>query len=114
MAEKSNNKKTGLSGEELAAEYLTKQGYFILHRNYTCPYGEVDIIAVKDDTAAFVEVKTRLTEAYGEAAEAVDLRKQRHIKNAASYFLSRSRRNYEHTDFQVIEIKLNHIDGLAF
>ena len=109
-----DNKKLGTYGEELAAAFLQREGYFVIHRNYTCPYGEVDIIAVKDNKVAFVEVKTRTSQLYGEGTEAVNGRKQRHIKNAASYFLSHCRRKYEAFDFQVIEIKLTHIDGLAF
>lgn len=106
--------KLGFSGEELAAEMMKNKGYYIIARNYTCPYGEIDIIASKDKTVAFAEVKTRTSELYGVPAEAVDLRKQKRIKNAARYFLYCSKRKYEAADFQVIEILVNHIKGLEF
>ncbi len=111
MADK---KRIGQLGEELAAEALKNKGYYIITRNYTCPYGEVDIIAVRERVLAFVEVKTRTGRGHGRPAEAVDERKQRHIRNAARYFLSYSKKEYEKIDFQVVEISLEHIAGLEF
>lgn len=49
---------TGRRGEELASEFLKKKGYKIIDRNFRRGYGEIDIIAVKDKTLVFVEVKT--------------------------------------------------------
>ena len=46
----------GRSGEDLAAKYLTEQGYVILERNYRAPYGEIDVIAMDNGTVVFVEV----------------------------------------------------------
>lgn len=107
-------KKIGTLGEEMAAAVLKSRGYYILRRNYTCPYGEIDIIAVKDRVLSFIEVKTRASRVYGRPIEAVDRRKQRHIKNAARYFLSSSKKQYENVDFQVIEITLHQVKGLEF
>lgn len=109
-----DKKKLGFLGEEMAAEVLKGRGYYILRRNYTCPYGEVDIIAVKNNVLVFVEVKTKASRLYGNPAEAVDARKQRHIKNAARYFLSSAGKKYQNVDFQVMEISLYHIRGLEY
>ena len=109
MADKKN---LGNAGEKLAEEVLKAKGYFIIKRNYSCPYGEVDIIAVKNKVISFVEVKTRTSSHYGSPAEAVELKKQRHIKNTAKYFLSRYKREYEAVEFHIIEILANHITGL--
>jgi len=109
-----DKKKLGAIGEEIAAESLRAKGYYIIARNYTCPYGEVDIVAVRNKCLSFVEVKTRTSDVYGRPAEAVDYRKQRHIKNAARYFISSSKRKFKSIDFQVIEISVNHIEGLEF
>lgn len=109
------DKKTiGNIGEALAEEALKNKGYYIIRRNFSCPYGEIDIIAVKNKVIAFVEVKTRTTSHYGTPGEAVDFRKQRHIRNAARYFLNQYKKPYERTDFQVIEVTINHIQGLEF
>lgn len=106
--------KIGDLGEEIAAEVLRSKGYYIIARNYSCPYGEVDIIAAKGLDLSFVEVKARTSLKFGRPAEAVDKRKQKRIKNAARYFLSSSKKRYEHIDFQVVEISVEHIDGLEF
>ena len=50
---------TGLHGESLAAEFLTRRGYRVIDRNYHSRYGEVDIIALSDAYIVFVEVKVR-------------------------------------------------------
>ena len=50
---------TGLHGEVLAAEFLTRRGYRVIDRNYHSRYGEVDIIALSDAYIVFVEVKVR-------------------------------------------------------
>lgn len=49
----------GASGEAHIAQFLEKQGYSIVARNYKKPYGEIDLIAQKGDELVFVEVKTR-------------------------------------------------------
>lgn len=53
-----NTQKVGETGERLAAEFLMKKGFFILDRNYRKKWGEIDIVAEKDDIIHFVEVKT--------------------------------------------------------
>ena len=62
----------GRLGEDKAAEFLLKNGYKILARNYRIRGGEMDIVAFKRGVLAFVEVKTRTGEAFGTPAQAVD------------------------------------------
>ena len=62
MNSKQHDKKIkarGKSGEEYVCRYLQNKGYNIVYTNYSCRYGEIDIIAENDDVIAFVEVKTR-------------------------------------------------------
>lgn len=47
----------GATGEDVACIFLTGRGFTILERNYRKPWGEIDIVAVKDDIVRFVEVK---------------------------------------------------------
>jgi len=77
----------GRSGEELAADFLRKNGYKVLERNYKTKLGEIDIIACEKDTYVFIEVKTRNSDRFGLPSEAVSLRKQRQISKAALNFL---------------------------
>ena len=55
----SNSQKIGELGEEVACTFLMKHGYLILERNYTKKWGEIDIVAQKDERKYFIEVKSR-------------------------------------------------------
>ena len=60
----------GQVGEDFSAEYLEKQGYKIIDRNYKIRTAEIDIIAELDKTIIFVEVKTRSNIRHGFPVEA--------------------------------------------
>ena len=77
----------GKIGENLASEYLEKQGYLILERNFACRQGEIDIIAKDEKEFVFVEVKTRKSLKFGYPAEAVTNIKRKHMQKAAQYYL---------------------------
>ena len=78
----------GRAGEKLAADALKRGGASILARNYRCPAGEVDLIALDRDTLVFVEVKTRASDYFTAPASAVDAAKQRHLKRCADYYVA--------------------------
>lgn len=80
------NKILGRKGEDLACKYLKKHGYKIIERNFRTPFGEADIIAFKDDTYCFVEVKARSGDGYGLPSEAVNKAKQQRYHRIAEYF----------------------------
>lgn len=77
-------KKLGHDGEELAAQFLVSRGYRILARNLKTRYGEIDIVAQIDSTTVIVEVKTKQSTTFGLAAEMVDQRKQRKLRQLAT------------------------------
>lgn len=54
----SQRQKTGQIGENIAINYLKKNGYQILARNFRTKWGELDIVAQKNKVIIFVEVKT--------------------------------------------------------
>ncbi|MBQ4650153.1 MAG: YraN family protein [Firmicutes bacterium] len=107
-------KRVGRLGEELAAALLEERGYRIVMRNFSCKFGEVDIIARKGGLIAFVEVKTRLSEDYGRGRESVTAAKRQRIRWCAEYYLSHTRWVYDTVDFQVIEISAQQLKGLEF
>jgi len=76
----------GILGEDLAAEFLRKNGYKILERNFRSKFGEIDIIAQDKDTLVFVEVKTRWSEKFGLPEEAITPWKIKKIKKAGEYY----------------------------
>lgn len=77
----------GKEGELLVAQYLQKEGYTIIARNYQKQFGEIDLIAQKGDTIAFVEVKWRNNPLI-DSAELIGPSKQKKIIAIAKYFLS--------------------------
>lgn len=80
----------GNTGEKLAAKFLRKKGYRIREKNYVSPFGEIDIIAEKDGTLVFVEVKTRTIgkESAKESrpSAAVTPEKQKKIISSAKFY----------------------------
>lgn len=101
----------GNAGEDFAAEYLKSKGYEILERDYRLKIGQVDIIARDEWGIHFVEVKTRSGTKFGRPAEAVDEKKLQHIKNVATFYI-RAKRVDEPVLIDVIEIVINHIEGV--
>jgi len=77
----------GKYGEELAVDYLKRQGYRILERNFRNRLGEIDIIAKDHDTICFVEVKTRVDVEFGSPLEAISKRKQFKLAQLALSYL---------------------------
>ena len=71
------NRRRGNIGEDFAADYLEKEGYKIIERNYATKLGEIDIIAEKDGYIAFVEVKSRAEDCMYSPREAVTFSKQK-------------------------------------
>lgn len=107
---KLNQRRLGSEKEKLAAEFLEKQGYYILEMNFRCRQGEIDIIAREGRYLVFAEVKYRADGRNGEPEEAVDAGKQRTIHRVAQYYLYRNRLS-ENTPcrFDVVGIKGNEI-----
>ena len=81
------NKRLGNIGESLAVNYLKKNKYKIIQTNYKNKIGEIDIIAKKNDTLVFIEVKTRSSFAFGQPKEAITKNKVFKIKNTAISYL---------------------------
>lgn len=96
-------KATGRWGEEQAARYLKRKGYRVLCRNYTCRFGEIDIIASYRNYLVFVEVKTRKDASFAQAREFVGYGKQRRVLSAASVWMAGHETDME-PRFDVIEI----------
>lgn len=85
-----NKRKVGAEYEEVAVCYLNSKGYTIIERNYRNLYGEIDILAKKETTLSFVEVKFRSNTRFGDPLEAVDQWKQKRISKAALYYYSQN------------------------
>lgn len=87
---KENTRKVGARYEDLAAAYLSGEGYRILERNFRNRFGEIDIIAqAPDGTLVMAEVKYRSSGGAVDPLEAVTLKKRRQISYIALFYLSR-------------------------
>jgi putative endonuclease len=94
----------GREGEDLAARFLTKQGYRILERNYRTRSGEIDLVALHDGAVVFVEVKTRTSDAFGAPELAVNPRKQQRMVKAALGYLKYKKLHQVPCRFDVVAI----------
>ena len=112
-------KNRGLWGENKAVEFLKAKNYTILARNYHSRFGEIDIIARKQNTIIFVEVKTRKYTAFGFPAEFVDSTKQQKIMKTAQLYINDNFNAEFDYRFDIIEVfhyddnkvNFNHLKG---
>ncbi len=89
-----SRQRVGHWGENTAAHYLENKGYRILGRNVRTPYGEIDVIASREDMLFFVEVKTRTNRQFGFPESAVTIKKLDHMLSSAQSFIQ------DHAEFQ--------------
>jgi len=101
-----DNLRTGRQGEKLARRFLKRQGYRILCKNYTCPIGEIDLIALAERTIAFVEVKTRRGPDHADPEDTVTPAKQRKLHKVARYWLSQRQADAYAWRFDVVSVTL--------
>ena len=104
----------GLEGEDKAVNYLIREGYLILDRNWKSGHKELDIVAEKDGTLVVVEVKTRKSDKDGNPEDAVSSRKIRNTVLAADAYIRFNRIDLP-VRFDIISIVsnsdiINHIE----
>lgn len=97
--------KTGTKGENLAAEYLEKQGFTVIARNYRHRRAEIDLIVKRENWIIFVEVKTRSSVSFGQPEEFVDYGKTKRIFEAAEEFIY-ANDWHGHIRFDIVSVKL--------
>ncbi len=99
----SRNQKVGQWGEQVAADYLSVNGYEIIAHNVRTPYGEIDLIAQKDGFTIFVEVKARTSSSLGPPEIAVTPRKQQHMLSCAEHYVQQN--EIDHWQIDVIAVE---------
>ncbi len=97
---------TGKLGEELAVQYLKREGYRIVETNYRCPFGEVDVVAREGGGIVFVEVKSRRSDQYGAPQTAVGKKKQETISKIAQYYLKEKHLQNCPARFDVVAVRI--------
>jgi putative endonuclease len=81
-------RRLGSRGEQLTADWYVTRGYRVVARNWRCREGEIDLVVEGERDLVFCEVKTRTSDRFGMAAEAVTLAKQRRLRVLAARYLA--------------------------
>jgi putative endonuclease len=106
----------GQLGERVAERWLRRNGWRVLQRRFRSGHRDIDLVAEREGTVAFVEVKARRGDRFGDPVEAVHWRKRRELWRSASVWISRHGRPNESYRFDVIavlvrgeEVRVRHI-----
>ena len=110
----------GKEGEDFAVDYLIKNGYKIVERNWHFKKAEIDIIAQKEEILAAVEVKTRSSDVFGDPQEFLKPKQKNLLINAMDQYVVSKDLDVE-VRFDVIGIlktkkgfKLEHLEDAFF
>ncbi|MGI5882501.1 MAG: YraN family protein [Dethiobacteria bacterium] len=107
-------KKLGDLGEKLASEYLQDtEGYQILDKNYRCPLGEIDLICRDERHLVFVEIRSSSSASIHMAAESINFRKQKKLRQLAQYYLIKEYSNPPPCRFDVVLLSLDEVKQSA-
>ncbi len=84
---KAERRRLGDEAEQAVVEHLQRDGYQIRARNFSCKYGELDIVAERGQVFCFIEVRMRSSAAWGDPSHTVSYGKQRKVVRAALHYL---------------------------
>ena len=108
----------GETGERVAERWLVRHGWRVIQRRFRSGHRDIDIVAERDGTVAFVEVKARSGDRFGDPVEAVGWRKQRELARSAAVWISRHGRPGETYRFDVVgvlmqgeRVRVRHVRG---
>lgn len=99
---KNHKKTTGDYAEMFAKQYLVKQGLRYIESNFLCRGGEIDLIFFDGITIIFVEVRYRINNSHGGAAESITPKKQARLIKAAQYWLKKNNKHLVPARFDAI------------
>lgn len=96
----------GPRGEAIAADFLVGAGWNIVHRNFRAGRKEVDLVVRRDGIVAFVEVKTRSSNRFGDPLDAITPRKQREVEEVARAWIERHGSDDDVYRFDAVAVRL--------
>jgi len=108
-----HNQRIGQFGETLAKNYLIKHGYKIIEANVKLSYQELDIVAMKDGQTVFIEVKTRISQFYGPAENAMAFSKLERFRRGLEMYLGHENLNAEQIRADLITVDIDQIKKTA-
>ena len=111
----------GLLGERLAEKWLVSRGWRVVQRRYRSGHRDIDLIAKRDDLVAFVEVKARTGNAFGDPVEAVHWKKRSELIKSAQTWIDRHGSAGEEYRFDVVgvlvtgnRVRVRHVENAFF
>ena len=101
-----NRREKGNEAEQIACNYLAKNGYRVITRNFSCRVGEIDIIAQNGEDLVFVEVRSWHSSATVNPIHTISRRKQERVIRAAEFYLAKHVPHSVPARFDVVIVKL--------
>jgi len=108
----------GLLGERIAEHWLASKGWSTLGRRVRSGHRDLDLVMERDDVVAFIEVKARTGDRFGDPVEAVDWKKRRELVRSALVWLDRNPRPAQTYRFDVVGVlvsegraRIRHVPG---
>jgi putative endonuclease len=119
---KKHNLIVGRLGENIAKNYLKKNGYEIIEQNYRTKYAEIDLIAKYKKLLVFIEVRTKIGENFGSPEDTLNKKKiDKFVKNCFAYIYCKKQGQNYRIDAICIVInkakgieKINHYKDIIF
>lgn len=108
---KQQNYKKGKTGEDIAESYLVKNGFRIIEKNWNTRFGEIDLIATKNNVLHFVEVKLKVGTYFGSPEEMINKRKIWQVMKTGEAYLLKNKQlasQYAKTQVDAVCIVINH------
>ena len=108
-----HNQKVGEFGETLAKNYLIRHGYKIIDANVKLSYQELDVVAAIDNQIIFVEVKTRVSQFYGPAENALQFTKLGRFRRGMEMYLGNKKLNVDNARADLITVDIDRTTKIA-
>lgn len=108
-----HNQDIGKFGEDLAKNFLIKHGYRIIDTNVKLSYQELDLVAQKNGQTVFIEVKTRISQFYGPAENAMALGKLERFRKGIEMYIAKNNLDIDEIRADLITVDIDHIKQTA-
>ena len=108
----------GELGERIAERWLRERGWRVMQRRFRTGHRDIDLVVEREGMVAFVEVKARRGDLFGDPVAAVNWRKQKELGRSARVWVARHGREGESYRFDVVgvlvqgaSVRVRHVEG---
>lgn len=103
---KADHLKQGEDAEAACCRYLKSQGLKLVKQNFSCRYGEIDLIMLEQKVLVFVEVRFRKNNDFGGGLASITASKQQKLRKTAELYLQQNHQ-YKNARFDVVSMSKN-------